>query len=59
MSKMRVHELAKELGKSNKELMEILKSKNIEVQSQLAGLTEEQVSVARAAASSPGEESCG
>ncbi|RZS92832.1 translation initiation factor 2 (bIF-2) [Cuneatibacter caecimuris] len=50
MSKMRVHELAKELGKSNKELMEILKSKNIEVQSQLAGLTEEQVSVARAAA---------
>ena len=31
MTKMRVHELAKELGVDNKELMETLREKNIDV----------------------------
>ncbi|MEG2783620.1 MAG: translation initiation factor IF-2 [Lachnospiraceae bacterium] len=43
MSKLRVHELAKELDKSNKELLEFLKEKGIEVKSHMSSLTEEQV----------------
>ena len=31
MTKLRVHELAKELGMENKDLMEILEKKNVEV----------------------------
>ena len=31
MTKMRVHELAKELGVDNKDLMEALKKKDVEV----------------------------
>ena len=33
MTKLRVHELAKELNMDNKELLDILKSKNIDVKS--------------------------
>lgn len=40
MSKMRVHELAKELGMDNKELMDILEKKNIEVKSHMSSLEE-------------------
>ncbi|MBC5688029.1 translation initiation factor IF-2 [Mediterraneibacter sp. NSJ-55] len=40
MSKMRVHELAKELGMENKELMDILEKKNIEVKSHMSSLEE-------------------
>lgn len=31
MSKLRVHEIARELDKTNKEVMDFLKSKNIDV----------------------------
>lgn len=34
MAKIRVHDLAKELGMESKELVDILKSKNIEAKSQ-------------------------
>lgn len=37
---MRVHELAKELGMDNKELMDILEKKNIEVKSHMSSLEE-------------------
>ena len=36
MAKIRVHDLAKELGMESKELVDMLKSKNIEVKSQSA-----------------------
>ena len=35
MSKLRVHELAKEIGKTNKDVMDFLKSKNISLRKQL------------------------
>ena len=38
MSKLRVYELAKELGKSNKEMLEMLKNKGIEAEV-VAGLS--------------------
>ena len=38
MTKMRVHELAKELGMDNKELMEILQKKNVEVKNHMSTL---------------------
>ena len=40
MSKKRVHELAKELAIENKELLEILKSKDIEVKSHMSSVDE-------------------
>ena len=40
MAKKRVHELAKELAIGNKELLEILKSKNIEVKSHMSSVEE-------------------
>ena len=36
MSKQRVHELAKEFGKTNKDVMDFLKSKNIDVKSHMS-----------------------
>ena len=36
MSKLRVHELAKEIGKTNKDVMDFLKSKNIDVKSHMS-----------------------
>ena len=38
MTKMRVHELAKELGVDNKDLMEALKKKDVEVKSHMSSL---------------------
>ena len=38
MTKMRVHELAKELGIENKELIEILQKKNVEVKNHMSSL---------------------
>lgn len=40
MTKMRVHELAKELGMENKALMEVLEKKKIEVKSHMSSLEE-------------------
>ena len=38
MTKMRVHELAKELGIENKELIELLQKKNIDVKNHMSSL---------------------
>ena len=38
MTKMRVHELAKELGMDNKELMDMLEKKNVEVKTHMSSL---------------------
>ena len=40
MTKMRVHELAKELGVENKTLMEALEKKQVEVKSHMSSLEE-------------------
>ncbi len=40
---MRVHELAKELDKSNKEVLDMLKEKGVDVKSHMSSLTDEQV----------------
>ncbi|WP_461834841.1 translation initiation factor IF-2 [Desulfothermus sp.] len=42
-TKMRVRELSKELGISNKELLHFLREENIPVKSHMSGLTDEQV----------------
>ena len=47
MTKLRVHELAKELGMENKELMDILAKKNVEVKSHMSSLPDEVVSEIR------------
>lgn len=49
MSKMRVHELAKELGKQNKELLNFLTEKGIEVKSHMSSLENEQVDMIKKA----------
>ncbi len=49
MSKMRVHELAKELGKSSKELLEVLEKVGIEVKGHMSVLTEEETEKVKAA----------
>ncbi len=41
MTKMRVHELAKELGMDNKELLDILKNKNVDVKNHMSTLEDE------------------
>ena len=51
MSKSRVYELAKELNKSNKELLDFLKSKEIEVKNHMSSLSDEQVQMVRGAMS--------
>lgn len=43
MTKMRVHELAKELGIENKALMDMLGKKNVEVKSHMSSLSDEVV----------------
>lgn len=43
MAKMRVHELAKEINTTNKELLDFLKAKNIEVKSHMSSLSDEQI----------------
>ena len=44
MSKLRVYELAKELNKTNKEMLTMLKDKGIEVASHMSTLSDEQIS---------------
>lgn len=41
MTKVRVHELAKELGMENKELLDLLQKKNIVVKNHMSTLDEE------------------
>ncbi len=50
MSKLRVYELAKELEKTSKEVLSMLKDKGIEVASHSSTLSEEQIEVVRKAA---------
>ena len=49
MSKIKVYELAKELGKTSKELMEFLAEKNIEVKSHMSALEDEDTEMLRKA----------
>ena len=47
MSKLRVHELAKELGRQNKEVIEFLKSRGVEVRSHMSMVDEPLISVVK------------
>ena len=47
MSKLRVHELAKELGRQNKEVIEFLKSRGVEVKSHMSMVDEPLISVVK------------
>ncbi|MEF9915783.1 MAG: translation initiation factor IF-2 [Lachnospiraceae bacterium] len=47
MSKLRIHELAKEIGKNNKDLLDFLKDNHIEAKSHMSTLTEEQVGIVK------------
>lgn len=47
MDKVRVHELAKELGRQNKEVMEFLKAKGVDVKSHMTQLEDAHVAMAR------------
>ena len=49
MSKMKVYELAKELGKSSKELLEFLGEKNIEVKSHMSSIEDGDVALVKKA----------
>ncbi len=49
MTKLRVHELAKELDKSNKEVMDFLKEKSVDVKSHMSTLSDEEVDMTRKA----------
>ncbi len=53
MSKLRVYELAKEMNKTNKEMLGLLKEKGIEVASHMSTLSEEQI---RAVKTAPAKE---
>ena len=54
---MRVHELAKEMNKTNKEVLDTLKAKNIEVTSHMSALSEKEVDeVKKTFAETSGEE---
>lgn len=47
MSKLRVHEIAKELVKPSKEVLELLRKKGVEVKSHMSLLTEEQTAMVK------------
>ena len=47
MTKMRVHELAKEINKENKEVIEFLRSKNVEVKSHMSSVDSEEADMVR------------
>ena len=47
MSKIRVHELAKELGKQNKDILSFLAEKGIEVKSHMSSIENEQIDLVR------------
>ena len=49
MSKVRVHELAKELGRQNKELLNFLAEKGIEVKSHMSSIENEQIEMVKKA----------
>lgn len=59
MSKIRVHELAKELNKTNKELLDFLKSKEIEVKSHMSSLSDEQIQMVKGAMAGKGAKTDG
>ena len=44
---MRVHELAKEINKENKEVIEFLRSKNVEVKSHMSSVDSEEADMVR------------
>ena len=56
MSKIRVHELARELGRQNKEIMEILKAKGVDVKSHMSCVEEPYVSMIKEKFSRSGKE---
>ena len=47
MTKVRVHDLAKELNKTNKEVLDVLRAKNIEVTSHMSSLSDEQIGLVK------------
>ena len=47
MTRIRVHELAKELGKQNREIMELLRAEGIDVKSHMSNVEESQAAVIR------------
>ena len=47
MTKVRVHELAKSLDKTNKEVIDFLRGKNVEVSSHMSSLTDEQIEMVK------------
>ena len=48
MTKVRVHEVAKSIEKTNKEVIEFLREKNVEVSSHMSSLTDEQIEMVKA-----------
>ena len=56
MTKMRVHELAKELGMDNKELVDILLKKNVEIKNHMSTVEDSVAEEIRREVSSKGEE---
>ena len=45
MEKKRVHEIAQKLGIGNRDILEFLKSRGIEIRSHMSSLTEEQIAM--------------
>ena len=56
MSKLRIYEIAQELHKTNKEVLDYLKEKNIEVKSHMSTLEEKDEKMVREAFASKKEE---
>jgi len=48
MTKVRVHEIAKDLNKQNKDVIDFLRSKNMEVSSHMSSLSDEQIAMIKA-----------
>ena len=48
MAKMRVHELAKEISKSSKEVLAVLRQNGVDIQSHMSTVTDEQAAAVRA-----------
>ncbi len=57
MTKMRVHELAKELGMDNKELVDILQKKNVEIKNHMSTIEDDVAEEIRREASAKGAKS--
>ena len=55
MTKMRVHELARELGMDNKELVDILQKKNVEIKNHMSTIEDNIAEEIRSEVSSKGE----